>query len=760
MPIEADTNEGMGVGLSEYGSLSFFAEDMHSEMLDPTIPYGVSGVGSPELSGYEAEESIFHTPKKASVLDGVGACDCRFEGLGGGLSGVSNSDIRQVVHAASTAGTKQAAEVAQKLLRQSVKLGEKTEQRASAMQKARDEYTSLLRRIVNLDVETDRLSEKLFDEEGDLKPGATKSDLLRLKDVRKEAFNLGREAIRWQKTNVVATALTKNGWAQANLLQQMAMTLMTANPKTTAVLATQFKTIGNDSEAIRALRKEQTTKWEANDLKPSGLQGLGALDEGPDYWEAELAGMEAVEMVYLGTLAELAWNPFKKISRAAKKASRALKKAARSAGRSVKNVSKIVSRTAKGDFKRAGRIAKREASRVAKDISRRARNFGTKAYQKAASAAKQAAKYTKKYASPVIKTARAMSKPIGRAVKASARVLTQPYKAAYYAGGRVLKGNFKGAAKYVSRSVKDTAKNIAAAGAAMTIGMQCAFEKTPLGKATAQAVGTAVGSFYGGPAGGAVGNEAGRRANQVSRGVCSGMDKIGLTRGTFRPSQVGKAIKSTAKDIYKRTLQPKEILKSAVNIGMNYATGGGGGGLISQAGAQQLINQAQNFSTEQAAAYAKQQLMKQVSPENLTRLAKKYGKEHLNAEMQRTIRANPTLRTLSQSLPAINAAYNMTGAFTGGRVDLNQLQKQVQAQGTAALRQEAQKAVGRYAPRTAAQIAQATLGRRAVQQAQQAQRRARQVANLYPSARRFVQDPRSGIVRSGRQILQRAGQYV
>lgn len=721
MPIDLNTDEGYGVGLSDFGSLAVHAEDMSSDMINP---------GVADARSYEADEALFYTPKKASTLDDIGACDCRFEGFSGGLSGGSDSDIRRVLHAASVPGTKTAAEAAQKLLRQSVQLGDKTAERAAAMQKAREEYTSLLRKIVNLDAETDRLSAKLFDEEGDLKPGALQADLRKLKEVRKEAFELGRQAIRWQKTNVVATALTKNGYAQAQLLQQMAMTLMTGQPKTTAILATQFKAIGNDSDAIRALRQEQTTKWKANDLKPGGLQGLGTLDSGPEYWEAELAGMEAVELAFFGALDGF-WSKLKK----------GIKKTARSASRAVKTTSKIVSHAAKGDFKRASRLAKRAAWKTAQGIAHRAKKIGTQAYRRAASAAKKAAKYARKYSTPVIKTAREMSKPVGRFTKSAANVLTQPYKTAYYAGKRVLKGDLKGAAKYVSRSVKDTAKNIAAAGAAMTIGMQCAFEKTPMGKATAQAVGTAVGSFYGGPAGGAVGNEAGRRANQVSRGVCSGMDQIGLTRGTFRPSRVGKAIRSTAKEIYQKTLQPKEILKSAVNIGMNYATGGGGGGLVSQAGAQQLINQAKNFSTEQATAYAKQQLAKQVSQENITRILKKEGRKYLEREMQRNIQRNPQLRQLTASVPAINAVYNMTGAFKGGNVDLNRLRQEIQKQGTAVLQQQARQAVAQYAPKTAAQIAQATIGRRNVTRAQQ------QASQIYPSARHFARDPRTAMLR-------------
>jgi hypothetical protein len=746
MPIDLNTDEGYGVGLSEYGSLSGFAEDMTSEMIDPSIPYEMEGVGSPELLGYEAEEALFNSPKAAPALDGVGACDCRFEGLGGGLSGPS-SDVLKVLAAAQMPGTKQAAKVAQQLLKQSVKIGTKTEERATAMAKARSEYRSLLRKIVNLDATTEQLMHKLFDEEGDLRPGATRAELLKLKDLRKQAFQLGREAVRWQKTNVVATALAKNGWSQAQLLQQMAMTLMTANPKTTAILATQFKAIGQDNEAIRALRKVQTTKWKANDLKPGGLQGLGELDEGPEYWEAELAGMEAVEMSFYNTLDELAF--WKSIKKAARSVSRGVKRTARSASRAVKRTARSASRSVKS----ATRAARRAASRTAQSITRRAKKIGTAAYRRAANAAKKASRQFKKYARPVIKTARTMSKPVGRFIKATSRVAIAPYKAAYYAGGRVLKGDIKGATRYISRSVKDTAKNIAAASAAMTIGMQCAFEKTPLGKATAQAVGTAVGSFYGGPVGGAVGNEAGRRANQVSRGVCNGMDKIGLTRGTFRPSQVGKAIRGTAREIYKKTLQPKELLKSAVNIGMNYATGGAGGGVISAQGAQQLMNQARSFSTEQAAAYAKQQLRKQISPQNLQRLVKKHGKQYLQREMQRNIRRNPTLRKLSRSVPAVNAVYNMTGAFRNGRVDLNKLQKQVTAQGTAALQQEARRAVGRYAPRTAAQIARATLGRRRVAQIQRMRRQAQQASALYPSARRFVQDPRAGMLTAGRRAL-------
>jgi len=626
--------------------------------------------------------------------------------------------MQKILAASRQPGTEKAAKVAQELLKQSVKLSEVTGKRAAVMDRAREKYRSLLRQVINLDVETQRIAAQLFDANGEPKDNVSPSQIAAYRRLREKAYALGREAIRYQKTNVVATTLTKNGYAQAQLLQNMAMTLLTGAPKATAAMAVQFEELGKESAAARAMREAQVTKWKATNIKEKGLAGF----ESPvrkavtaDYWEAELAGTEAVELAYLHALEGL-WS--------------SIKKAGRSVSRTVKTSSKIVSRVAKGNVKGAAKLAQREASKTARSISRAAtKAVGKQAARIAAQAAKQAAKYV----TPVTKTLRTMSKPVGDFVQASTRIATAPYKAAYDVGRYAVKGDFKKAVRSVSRNVKRTAQAISTAAAASTIGMQCAFEKTPVGKATAQAVGQAVGSFYGGPVGGAVGNEAGRRANQVSRGVCAGMDKIGLTEGKLRPSRIAPAFKQTARQIYKKTLQPKELLKSAVNIGMNYAAGGASGGLDMNA-AKQFATQAGNLSTEQVAALAKQEIQKQVSPENLRRMGQKY----IEIEAQRAISKNPYLRKISKTMPYANAVLRSTGAFTGQKVDLEKLRSTIRRDATNALQNEAQRRVQRLVRQN---VPQAATAMRAAQFAAR-------VRSMPPAQRRAVLVKQQQILRA------------
>jgi hypothetical protein len=215
------------------------------------------------------------------------------------------------------------------------------------------------------------------------------------------------------------------------------------------------------------------------------------------------------------------------------------------------------------------------------------------------------------------------------------------------------------------------------------------------------------------------------------------MKRIGLTQGKIRPKQIGPAFRQTARDIYRKTLQPKELLKSAVNIGMNYATGGGGG--IDIGAARQLIGQAGQFTSQQAMDLAKREIQKQVSPENLTRMAKKYGQEYLTQQAQTAIRRNPTLRALSARVPAINAVYGMTGAFQGGRVDMNRLRAQIEQQTVPYLKQQATRTASRYIAQVPREVAQRVIGRDNAAQARRAYAAAQQARRMGQQARQMYQ---------------------
>lgn len=617
-------------------------------------------------------EAMNYSP--SPLADKIGS----LQGLGAISVKASDPGMRKVLKAASNPGTHSTGEVARELLKQSVKVAALTAKRAAVMDSARKNYTSLVRRVANLDSQTQLIADRLFDADGEPHPSVSVADIRAYRKLRQKAFKLGREAIRYQKTNVLATGLTKNGYTQAKLLQDMAMTMMTGKQQTTAVLAAQFEAVGKESGALRALRENQVVRWKSKD-KVSGLAGFSSPVQeavNADYWEADLAGMELVEMAYLGELEGL-WGSIKKaarsVTRKVKKTVRKVKKTVRKAGSAVKRTVRKAKRTVKRTVRRAGRVvtrtarragkavmsARRAATRAARSAARAAKRAATSAARATARAAKRAAKAI---ATPVIKTARAMAKPAWRAVKAGARVAVAPIKATYNVGRHVARGDFRKAVSSVAKSVKDTASGIAEAYGAITFGIGCAFDKSPIGRAAYQAVGQAAGTFYGGPVGGAAGNEAGRKANQAARGICDGMDRIGLTRGKIKPGQIVPAFKQTAKRLAKETFSPKELLKSGMNIGMNYATAGAAppGANVAQIAASQAKDRIKQFGRDQLAR-------------------------------------SPAFQKVAKYTPAIQAAYAATGAFTGGGVNMDVLKDTLQTQGTRALKRHGPQIGGRLA---------------------------------------------------------------
>lgn len=662
------------------------------------------------------EEALNYAP--SPLAEKIGA----LQGLSE-ITGSSDPGMRKVLAAAAKPGTQAAGKVARELLAQSVKLGALTGKRAAVMESARKNYTRLVREVGNLEGESQVIGNRLFDADGDPLDNASLSDFRRYRKLRKQAFAKGREAIRYQKTNVLATGLTKNGYAQAKLLQDMAMTMMVGRPKTTAILAAQFEAVGKESGALRAIRDVQTSKWKAQRLTKTaeGFQGFSDPVQklvNTDYFEAELAGMEFFDDAYLGEL-EGVWGWVKKKAKKAyKKTKKVVKKTVRTVKRTVKVAAKVTSKVARGKFKGAAKTAYRAASRTASSVYRAAKKRATSAARQAWKGVKTAQRISRKVYTPIKKTVQAMAKPAWRGVKSAARVAYSPVKMSYDVGRHAVHGRFNKIGGSIVRNVKSTARNIATIAATVTFGMQCAFDKSPLGQVAAKAVGQAVGTFYGGPVGGAVGHEAGRKANQAARGICDGMDRIGLTTGRLRPGQIGAAFKSTASKLAKQTFAPKELLKSGMNVGMNYATAGvapGAGSSITSIATQQL--------TQRGKAFARQQIQQEV------------------------INRNPVLRKLSQSTPFIKAAYDNIGAFRGGDINMDALKSTLQKQGTAALT--------KYGPQAAGKIVGGQAGR--------AIGTAGRLYNMSPAQRTAY--ARSQAVKQGARGVaaiagRRAGQYV
>lgn len=700
----------------------------------PGPPPGLNvGYSDKTLGPSTWEEALDYAP--SPLADQLGA----LQGLGAITVGASDPGMRKVLDAASKPGTQETGAVARELIKQSMKLGDLTGKRAAVMQSARKNYTSLLRKVTNIDSETQRIANNLFDADGEPRSSVSVADIRSYRKLRQKGFKLGREAIRYQKTNILATGLTKNGYAQAKLLQDMAMTMMTGRGKTTAILAAQFEMIGKESKGLRAQRELQVARWKAKSAEErvKSLEGLSlgdlAIEKAlsADYWEADLAGLEFYEMAYLGAL-EGIWGT---ITKPFKKAFKAVKTAAKAVVSVTKATARATVAVARGRFKKAARIAIKAADAKVRRLIARSKKALTKAKKKVVSAAKGVRKFGK----GAYKTAKSISKPVWKSMKAVARVAVAPVKASYNVGKHLARGNFRGAANSIARSVKETASNIATAAGSITFGLTCAIDRSPVGKAVAQGVGQAVGTFYGGPVGGAVGNEAGRKANEASRGICNGMDRIGLTRGRIRPSQIGPAFKQTGRFLIKKTFSPKELLKSGINIGLNYATGGSGAGAAATAAAKEAAKRGViQAATGQAKEFAKAQLQKQIE-----------------AEIQRKINQSPELRALSKHTPLIKAAYQNIGAFSGGEVNMDVIKNTLQQQGTAALK--------RYGPQVAESAVRRVAGRRAGDFVGTTGR----VLNMTPAQReayfrrQAMQQGRQLAMRATREIAgRRAGQIV
>lgn len=690
----------------------------------PGSPPGLNvGYSDMTIGATSWAEAMEYSP--SPLADKIG----ELQGLGAISVGASDPGMRKVLKAAANPGTQAAGKVARELVAQSIKLGVLTSKRAQVMENARKCYTSLVRQVANIDSQTQLIAQRLFDADGTPGPSVSVADIQAYRKLRQKGFKLGREAIRYQKTNVVATGLTKNGFAQAELLQGMAMTMMTGKPRTTAVLAAQFEALGKESNALKILRKVQVTSWKAKDAP--GLEGFSSPVQqavNADYWEADLAGMELVEMAYLGAL-EGWWSSVKKAAKSVGKAAKAVGRAAKKAGKAaVKGVSKAA-KAAKKAAQKAAKAAVRaaaSAARVAKKAAVSAARAARKAARKAADAVARAAKKTvraaarkvaraakkawKKVGTPIVNTVKAVARPAWKGVKAAGRIVIEPVKMTYNVGKNVARGDFKGAANSIVKSVKDTANNIAKVGAAYYFGMSCAFDKTPLGKFTTQARAQAAGTILGGDFGGAVGKEAGRKANQISRGICDGMDKVGLTTGKLRPGKIVSALKQTGSRIAKETFSPKELLKSGINIATNYTTGGsmvpGGTEVLSQGG-QAILDKSVDYAVKYGKKKGRELLQKELKRQGVPGMdvlsldgkklmdrgvdyVKKYGqrkgKELFEREIRkRVIDKNPILRRLSRQTPGIQRALQQTGAFTSRGVNMDVLKRSIRRQTTQAL---------------------------------------------------------------------------
>lgn len=193
------------------------------------------------------------------------------------------------------------------------------------------------------------------------------------------------------------------------------------------------------------------------------------------------------------------------------------------------------------------------------------------------------------YRVPVIKdvlnTTKAVAKPIVNVTKSAIDTAILP---ATMAAKLVTKGP-AAAVKNVSRTMKRSINTVRKAAGELFVGLPCQMANSTVGKAAMQIGAAAVGTAVGGPAGTVVGAVAANRSQALTKAACGGLKKIGLTKGDFKTSKLGAALKHTANGVWNNLKDPKALLKDAQSIGTAFIPGGGSAtGLLNKYGGEQL----------------------------------------------------------------------------------------------------------------------------------------------------------------------------
>jgi len=187
-----------------------------------------------------------------------------------------------------------------------------------------------------------------------------------------------------------------------------------------------------------------------------------------------------------------------------------------------------------------------------------------------------------------------IAKKIGRAAKGAVKLNLAPVK---FAAKFVTKGP-AAAIKSIPGAMKEGFDIVRRTAADFSVGMACDVMKSKIGKVAVQAGGMLVGSYFG-PVGTAVGAAAAGRANQTNERICGSLDKLGLTKGTFRTSKLGSTLKSFAGGMAKDLVNPKTLIANATSIG---------GAYMSTPQGQQALSNLRNVGNAQIAKIGLPQL--------------------------------------------------------------------------------------------------------------------------------------------------------
>lgn len=249
-------------------------------IIDPS--FGVNAMGG---SSYVPGLPLLPSSSGLTAVQCLGVFDTGLAGFDAVEKQVKpeprTENFKQVLIAATMPGSAAAGRVAHALAQKSLSLANVADARAQVTQDSRVGYQRALRQVGVMDNFAEQaLAEGRPDEAA---------------VFRAEGFNQARLAIRYQKVNALATGMTQNAAAQAQIAQKLAQAVLAGRPDVAAVLGVTYDKLGAHSDELRDIRAAQVQKAE--------LQGFGDLD---DIFEGELNGLEALEGKFLKKLKKVA----------------------------------------------------------------------------------------------------------------------------------------------------------------------------------------------------------------------------------------------------------------------------------------------------------------------------------------------------------------------------------------------------------------------------------------------------------------------
>ncbi len=542
-----------------------------------------SQVGVKPWPPLEEDRSDLFLPTVTTVKNGLSG----FEGLDAVTPGADMSkadrSMRAVMKASMFPGTPMAGSVVKTLAAKGVSLGRLAHNRAQATFKARREVRKLDREVDKLENKVKMAAARIFvgtTEGAMLSPSATPAEIRRFETLRQRQLLIAKRSVRMQKVNAIGTAMAQNAAAQATLTQQIAATVLTGQPNTTAALALAYNKIGQKSRQMRGIRQRQIVN-SVSQQKKDTLQALLTRKA------SLIRQMGRVEI---------------QLSRCTP------------SGRPV-----LLGR------RRAFQVQIAQVDGQLRSLCSRNQTLGVAGYDALEAdldAELAELEFFKKLWKKAKKTVKRVVKKAKRGVRRIRRVAKRisPAHIAYRAikktkwGRRIVRA-VRVPIKSVRRMMKRAHRFVLKAAGKLFVDWPCRLMTSTVGRVATKIAGTAVGTVYGGPVGGGVGAAVADRANDLNKNICGGLKRLGLTEGKFRTSRLGSVLKRSASTFFKNAVSPKKFMRSAMTIGMGAMGGGAGAGVLGKLGAgqiqrlgmQQLQKQAINYGKKRLIGYAAKQ---------------------------------------------------------------------------------------------------------------------------------------------------------